>query len=88
MNSQSRDQIQACIYLKKGEFYLKMVEWRGGSYMSYIFVYDSVYRWACLQREHKFVDVFVTLECIHLYISYCISFYPDGDVCSSDRESH
>ena len=33
------------------------------------------------------VDVFVTLECIHLYISYCISLYPDGDVCSFDRES-
>ena len=23
------------------------------------------------------VDVFVTLECIHLYILYCISLYPD-----------
>ena len=35
-----------------------------------------------------FVDVFVTLECIHLYISYCISLYPDGDVFSFDRERH
>ena len=23
------------------------------------------------------VDVFVTLECIHLYILYCISLYPN-----------
>ena len=36
----------------------------------------------------KCVNVFVTSECIHLYISYCISLYPDGDVCSSDRKSH
>ena len=34
------------------------------------------------------IDVFVTSECIHLYISYCISLYPDKDVCFSDRESH
>ena len=34
------------------------------------------------------VDVFVTSKCIHLYILYCISLYPNGHVCSSDRESH
>ena len=34
------------------------------------------------------VDVFVTSECIHLYILDCISLYPDGDVCSSNWESH
>ena len=34
------------------------------------------------------VDVFVTSECIHLYIFYCISLYPEGDVCSSDQEIH
>ena len=65
-----------------------MLEIRGESYMSYIFVYDYVYRWACFKHEHEIVDVFVTSECIHLYISYCISFYPDEDVCSSDRESY
>ena len=42
---------------------------------------DNTYLFAC-------VDVFVTLECIHLYISYCISIYPGGDVWSSDREGH
>ena len=34
------------------------------------------------------VDVFVTSKCIHLYISYCISLYPDKDVCSSYWEIH
>ena len=46
-----------------------------------------------IEKNQKYVelinvDVFITSECIHLYISYCISLYPDGDVCSSDRESH
>ena len=34
------------------------------------------------------VDVFVTSESIHLYISDFISLYPVRYVCSSDRESH